>query len=56
MSQAENGAMQLKVVEGLGKDIGRCFARIGPEDMERHGGGDRRYRRGQRQTHHACAR
>jgi len=35
MSQAENGAMQLKVVEGLGKDMGRCFARIGPEDMER---------------------
>ncbi len=35
MSQAENGAMQLKVVEGLGKDVGRCFARIGPEDMER---------------------
>jgi transitional endoplasmic reticulum ATPase len=35
MSESNGGALKLKVVEGLGKDVGRCFARIGPEDMER---------------------
>jgi transitional endoplasmic reticulum ATPase len=44
MSQAEDrtsnfhdGALKLKVAEGMGKDVGRCFARIDPEDMERLG-------------------
>ncbi len=35
MSVAEDGALKLKVAEGMGKDVGRCFARIDPEDMER---------------------
>jgi transitional endoplasmic reticulum ATPase len=37
MSQAEDGALKLKVAEGMGKDVGRCFARVDPEDMERLG-------------------
>jgi len=35
MSQSEAEVCKLKVVEGMGKDVGRCFARIDPEDMER---------------------
>jgi transitional endoplasmic reticulum ATPase len=31
----EDGALKLKVAEGMGKDVGRCYARIDPEDMER---------------------
>ena len=35
MSESEAAVCKLKVVEGMGKDVGRCFARIDPEDMER---------------------
>jgi transitional endoplasmic reticulum ATPase len=35
MNLAEDGALKLKVAEGMGKDVGRCFARIDPQDMER---------------------
>jgi transitional endoplasmic reticulum ATPase len=34
---ADNGELKLKLVEGMSKDVGRCFARIDPEDMERLG-------------------
>ncbi|MBI3695538.1 MAG: CDC48 family AAA ATPase [Acidobacteria bacterium] len=30
-------ALKLKVTEALGKDVGRAFARLGPEDMEKLG-------------------
>src|SRR5215470_7729623 len=35
MSSNEDGALKLKVAEGLGKDVGRCFARIDPDDIQR---------------------
>ena len=31
----ETEGLKLKVTEALGKDVGRCFARMGPEDMKR---------------------
>lgn len=31
----ETQGLKLKVTEALGKDVGRAFARIGPEDMEK---------------------
>jgi len=31
----ETKGLKLKVAEALGKDVGRAFARIGPEDMEK---------------------
>lgn len=37
MSATKDDALKLKVAEGMGKDVGRCFARIDPEDMERLG-------------------
>jgi len=37
MKSAEKGSIKLKVTEAIGKDVGRAFARIGPEDMERIG-------------------
>ena len=30
-------SLTLKVTEALGKDVGRCFARMGPEDLDRLG-------------------
>jgi len=35
MSNSEAAVCKLKVDEGMGKDVGRCFARIDPEDMEK---------------------
>src|SRR5580704_11402178 len=35
MSATKDDALKLKVVEGMGKDVGRCFARIDPEDLEK---------------------
>ena len=29
--------IRLKVTEALGKDMGRCYARMGPEDLEKLG-------------------
>ncbi|MFA6035035.1 MAG: AAA family ATPase, partial [Myxococcota bacterium] len=37
MKPSDNKTLKLKVTEALGKDVGRAFARIGPEDMERIG-------------------
>jgi transitional endoplasmic reticulum ATPase len=35
MEQPEETILKLKVTEALGKDMGRAFARMGPEDLER---------------------
>jgi transitional endoplasmic reticulum ATPase len=35
MSQADTDELKLKVAEGMGKDVGHCFARVDPDDMER---------------------
>jgi transitional endoplasmic reticulum ATPase len=35
MENPENSSLKLKVTEALGKDMGRGFARMGPEDMEK---------------------
>lgn len=35
MPKSNEGAIKLRVAEALGKDMGRAFARMGPEDMER---------------------
>ena len=37
MSKEEVPAIKLKVTEALTKDVGRAFARMGPEDLERLG-------------------
>lgn len=35
MSKSEELTLKLKVTEALSKDVGRAFARMGPEDLER---------------------
>lgn len=35
MSSQEKPSLKLKVTEALSKDVGRAFARMGPEDLER---------------------
>lgn len=35
MAKSVEDALKLKVTEALSKDVGRAFARIGPEDLER---------------------
>jgi len=35
MKNGKEGALKLKVTEALSKDMGRAFARMGPEDIER---------------------
>lgn len=35
MTKNEEEALKLKVAEALSKDVGRAFARMGPEDLER---------------------
>ena len=35
MKETESASVKLKITEALGKDVGRAFARIGPEDMEK---------------------
>ncbi len=35
MEKSEDLTLKLKVTEALSKDVGRAFARIGPEDMEK---------------------
>ena len=42
MEAAEEPKIKLKVTESLSKDVGRAYARMGPEDMEKLGRGDRR--------------
>ena len=37
MKSEEVPAIKLKVTEALTKDVGRAFARMGPEDLERLG-------------------
>lgn len=37
MQEFEGAALKLKVTEALGKDVGRAYARMGPEDQERLG-------------------
>lgn len=37
MAKTDKPEMKLKVSEALGKDIGRAFARMGPEDLEKLG-------------------
>lgn len=32
-----NGGLKLKVTEAIGKDVGRAYARMGPEDLEKLG-------------------
>ncbi|HUU80507.1 MAG TPA: CDC48 family AAA ATPase [Acidobacteriota bacterium] len=35
MTKTDKSTFKLKVTEGLGKDVGRAFARMGPEDLEK---------------------
>ncbi len=35
MTKKEQALLKLKVTEALGKDVGRAFARMGPEDLEK---------------------
>ncbi|MBM4300251.1 MAG: CDC48 family AAA ATPase [Deltaproteobacteria bacterium] len=35
MKKTEESALKLKVTEALSKDVGRAYARMGPEDLER---------------------
>ncbi|MFA5110148.1 MAG: CDC48 family AAA ATPase [Desulfobaccales bacterium] len=35
MKESENITLKLKVTEGLSKDVGRAFVRMGPEDLEK---------------------
>ena len=35
MTKSDNTVLKLKVTEGLGKDVGRALARMGPEDLEK---------------------
>lgn len=35
MGRADDSTLKLKVTEALSKDVGRAFARMGPEDMDR---------------------
>ena len=35
MTKTDKSTLKLKVTEGLGKDVGRAFARMGPEDLEK---------------------
>jgi len=37
METADESRIKLKVTEALGKDVGRAYARMGPEDLERLG-------------------
>ncbi|HEY2104751.1 MAG TPA: CDC48 family AAA ATPase [Candidatus Binataceae bacterium] len=37
MSDTKGDGLKLKVAEAMGKDVGRCFARIDPGDLERLG-------------------
>jgi len=37
MKKNTQKALRLKVTEALSKDVGRAFARMGPEDMEKLG-------------------
>ena len=37
LSHASKKTIRLKVTEALGKDMGRCYARMGPEDLEKLG-------------------
>jgi transitional endoplasmic reticulum ATPase len=35
MTNSDDMALKLKVTEALGKDVGRAYARMGPEDLEK---------------------
>ena len=35
MAKSEDATLKLKVTEALGKDVGRAYARMGPEDLEK---------------------
>jgi transitional endoplasmic reticulum ATPase len=35
MKMADDATLKLKVTEALGKDVGRAYARMGPEDLEK---------------------
>jgi len=35
MKKTEESALKLKVTEALSKDVGRAYARMGPEDLEK---------------------
>ncbi len=35
MNKSEDAPLKLKVTEALGKDVGRAYARMGPEDLEK---------------------
>ena len=42
METVDEPRIKLKVTEALSKDVGRAYARMGPEDLEKLGAGDRR--------------